>query len=318
MVSIVMFAVFFLLNAYGKVSARGEAISASMNDGRQAIAKASEDIRNSRYLYHYTQVTFEGGLKVDGVSIGLGLPNGKLTYPLVTSGPFLENAAVKYPPFADYKDPSGALATDSITMMTGSLASPSYVCWLRHPGPADITDPQTLEKAYRPLWYRLIRVQMNCTEFDAKSTQGRWLDMSQKWATFAGHPASRSELVFVDGPQTTAKSPKDSKGKGNQKCWGSSVTTYGHVANADVPVFTWQNPHPYSSEGPLSAYWVEMAFQMGDPFNQYLRTGSSSIAVAVNTAEGCGSEGKPPCWFLTPVTLKGKAYAQNVTMPGSI
>ncbi|MBM3267247.1 MAG: type II secretion system protein [Candidatus Sericytochromatia bacterium] len=306
--SVVMSAAFFLLTTYGRVAAKGEAISSAMNDGRQAITKASDDIRNSRYLYHYTQVGFESGLKVDGESIALGLPSGKLTYPLVTSGPFLENAAVKFPPFTGYTDSSGPLATDSITMMTGSLASPSYVSWMRHPGPADIAKPSTAENAWKELWYRLIRVQMDCTEFSADSTQGKWLDMSQKWSTFGAHPASRSVLTFV----------ATKKKVGNQTCEISDITVFGHAANTDSPIFTWQNPHPYSSEGPLSPYWVEISLQMGDPLNQYLRTGSSSIAVAVNAPADCGQEGKSPCWHMTPITLRGKAYAQNVTMPGAI
>jgi hypothetical protein len=70
-----------------------------------------------------------------------------------------------------------------------------------------------------------------------------------------------------------------------------------------------QNLHPYSSEAPMSPYWVTVRLQMGNPLNQYLRTGASSLSVPIDAARG---------WYMTSVNLTGKAYAQNVTMPGAL
>ncbi|MBM3273740.1 MAG: prepilin-type N-terminal cleavage/methylation domain-containing protein [Candidatus Sericytochromatia bacterium] len=313
--SIIMGAAFFLLIRYGQVSAKGDAISGALNNGRTAITKMAEDIRSARYVYHYTEVSFDDGIKVDDIPIRVGLGKNllgtvyKLFYPLVTSGPFLvfdagsgENK-VSFPPFSGYNITTGmgGMATDSIVLMTGSLATPSYVAWIRLPGPANPTAPTVTERAHKALWYKLIRCEMQCTEFDEKSKQGKWLDMSAKWAAFGNHSASKSIIVFVD---STKKAPDNT---GPQQCYKTSVTAYGHAANGDV--FTWQNLHPYSQEGPLSPYWVTIRLQMGDPFNNYLRTGAASSAVPIDAAKG---------WYMIGVNLTGKAYAQNVTMPGAL
>lgn len=288
--SIIMAAAFFLLIRYGQVSARGEAVSEALNWGRTAIARIGDDIRQSRYLYHYTQVTFEPNVKVDGVSVREGLPGLALTYPLVTAGPFVGGTVPGYTETAGI----GGLQTDSITMMAGTLAEPRYICWLRHPGPSDPKNPTSAEKAYQKLWYRLIRLEMRCGEFNSASTQGKWLDMGQKWPTFGSHPASRSAIVFVEQDKTV----------GNQACQATRVQVYGHAANSNV--FKWENPHPYSAEGPMSPYWVTTTLQMGNPFNNLLRSGAQG---GVQIADG---------WYIQAVTLTSQSYAQNVTMPGAL
>ncbi len=288
--SIIMGAAFFLLIRYGQVAARGEAISEALNWGRTAIGKINEDVRQARYLYHYTQVSFQAGLKVDGISIQQGLPGLALTYPIVTAGPFIGG------PVPGYTDTAGVgyLLTDSLTMMGGTLAEPKYMCWLRHPGPADPVAPTVTELGYKKLWYRLIRVEMKCGEFTSATVQGKWLDMSQKWPTFGAHPASRSTLVFADRDQLF----------GGQTCSASTIQVFGYAANPGI--FRWVDKHPYSAEGPMSPYWVEVSLQMGNPFNNQLRTGKSGGYMIAND------------WYIQSVALTSAAYAQNVTMPGAL
>lgn len=288
--SIIMAAAFFLLIRYGQVSARGEAVSEALNWGRTAITKINDDIRQSRYLYHYTQVKFQPNTKVDGISVQQGLPGLALTYPIVTAGPFIGGNVPGYTETAGI----GSLVTDSITMMAGTLAEPRYICWMRHPGPADPRAPTAAEKAYEKIWYRLIRLEMKCGEFKSTSTQGKWLDMSQKWSAFGSHPASRSVITFVDQDRTI----------GDQACTTSKIQVYGHAANSNI--FKWENPHPYSSEGPMSPYWVTTTLNMGNPFNNQLRSGSKG---GLLIADG---------WHIQSVTLTSQSYAQNVTMPGAL
>lgn len=312
--TVVMAAAFFLLIRYGQVSAKGDAIATTLNLGRTAAMTLNNDVRNARYVYHFSAITIDPGIKVDGLDVVTGMPaappasppnpsgTAQFRYPLVTSG-----APIPALTTLPGGSPSGGfLATDSIALLRGAVDKPRYVLWFRHRGPADYEFPTTAEDTYRPLWNKLIRLEMDC-DFEPNAQQGRWLDMARKWGNAQFDTLSPLRFYAVKSVAATTAVCTPSAGITNCECLTTKSRGFGRVLNDNV--FEWESPHPYSREGPVSPYWITINLRSADPLNNYLRTG----------AKGGGGIPVPGTtnWFVDAVRLQSQAFVRNVTLPGA-
>lgn len=276
--SVVMGAAFFMLNRWNVISARGEAVSKGLTDGRMALNRISEDIRHAYYIYHFAKVKIDKNITLAGVKLEQ-IKKGDL----LLDYPIISFAAVNPPGIAgSSKAGMGGFSTDSITVLTRAVPRPLYICYFRVPGPANRNEPTAHENTYKPLWYKLIRLEMDCS-FEPTVAQGNWHRMDKTYDTMT--LASASQLAFsnaeVSYPTGTCS-----------KAVSQIIAT---AANPDGAIFDIQNPHPYSVEAPVSPYYVGVRIVGGDPLNNYMRTSNGGISAA---------------------TLSTEAYAQNVTMPG--